>query len=169
MQLIGITILQSHSFVGHSAVGKGPTGKAPRREFRASASAGQRHETEWAEKDLQGGAPAGAYSVQLCIGFEREWRGRWQGYGFSSLCSSTCGIWDVRLGTQQARLRGNRQELAYKIKLVMSTAQRYHDPVISQHRKDLFPLAVSHAAYEPRGLVRSRSSFEATAEDWLPG
>ena len=41
--------------VGHSTAGKGPTGKGPRREFRALTSAGRRHGTEWAEKNLQGG------------------------------------------------------------------------------------------------------------------
>ena len=57
--------------VGHSKAGKGPTGKGPRREFQALTSAGRRHDTGWAEKNLQGGTPAGAHSVQLRSGFER--------------------------------------------------------------------------------------------------
>eukprot|EP00614_Pseudopedinella_elastica_P016635 CAMPEP_0172647840 /NCGR_PEP_ID=MMETSP1068-20121228/240953_1 /TAXON_ID=35684 /ORGANISM="Pseudopedinella elastica, Strain CCMP716" /LENGTH=91 /DNA_ID=CAMNT_0013462129 /DNA_START=430 /DNA_END=705 /DNA_ORIENTATION=- len=55
----------------------------------------------------------------------------------------------VRLGTQQVKHRGNRRGLASGMKLVMSTAQWYHDPKISLHRKILLPLAGSHAAYEP--------------------
>ena len=47
------------------AGGEGTHRKGPRREFRALTSAGQRHDTEWAEKDLQGGAPAGAHCVKL--------------------------------------------------------------------------------------------------------
>ena len=45
----------------------------------------------------------------------------------------------VRLGTQQVKLRGNRRGEALRMNLVMSTAQRYQDPVISQHRK-IIPL-----------------------------
>ena len=63
---------------GHSVTGKGPTGKGPRREFRALTSAGQRHESERAERELQGGYTGGG--AQLCIGFEREWRERRHGY-----------------------------------------------------------------------------------------
>ena len=42
----------------HRAV-KGPTGKGPRREFRVLISAGKRHDTRRAEKDLQGGGHSG--------------------------------------------------------------------------------------------------------------
>ena len=45
--------------LGTQRRGKGPTGKGPRREFRTLTSAGQRHDTEWAEEDLQGGDTVG--------------------------------------------------------------------------------------------------------------
>ena len=52
-------------YFGHPAAGKEPTGKGSGLEFRALASAGQRHETELAERDLQRGNTNGgrwAYS-----------------------------------------------------------------------------------------------------------
>ena len=75
------------NFVGHLSAGKRPTGEGPRREFRALTSAGLRHDTEWAEKNLQGGGTGGAHSVQLRSGFEREWRER----GRATVYSSGCG------------------------------------------------------------------------------
>ena len=53
----------------------------------------------------------------------------------SSLNSITCSIWAVRPGTQHVKLRGNRGGMASRIKLLISTAQSYHGPAISQHRK----------------------------------
>ena len=53
----------------------------------------------------------------------------------SSLSSFTCSIRAVRLGTQQVKLRGNRRGVASRMKLIMSSAQRYHAPAVSQHRK----------------------------------
>ena len=47
------------STAGYSVAGKGPTGKVPRHEFRALTIAGQRHETEPAERDLQRGNTGG--------------------------------------------------------------------------------------------------------------
>ena len=52
-----------------------------------------------------------------------------------SLNSFACSIRAVRLGTRQVKFRGNRLGVASRLKLFMSTAQMYHDPVISQHRK----------------------------------
>ena len=51
---------------GAEKAGKGPTGKGPRREFRALTSAGQRHDTEWAEKDLQGGGHRRGCTANSC-------------------------------------------------------------------------------------------------------
>ena len=45
--------------VGYSSAGKGPTGKGQQREFRTLTSTSQRHDTEWAEKDLQGVSTGG--------------------------------------------------------------------------------------------------------------
>ena len=45
----------------------------------------------------------------------------------------------MRLSTHQVKLRGNRRGLASRMKLAISTAQRYHGPAISQHRK-IIPL-----------------------------
>ena len=42
---------------------------------------------------------------------------------------------DERFGTQQVKLRGNPRGVASMMELVMSTVQRYHEPLISQHRK----------------------------------
>ena len=53
----------------------------------------------------------------------------------SFLNSFTCSIRIVSLGTQQVKLRGNRRGVASRMKLFMSTAQRYHEPATSQHRK----------------------------------
>ena len=36
---------------------------------------------------------------------------------------------------KQVKLRGNRRVVASRMMLVMSTAQKYRKPVISQHRK----------------------------------
>ena len=66
--------------VGHSAAGKGSTGKGPRREFRALASAGQRSDRKRAERERERPTGRGhSGGVQLCSGFEREWRKRRQG------------------------------------------------------------------------------------------
>ena len=53
----------------------------------------------------------------------------------SSLNCFTGSKLAVRFGTQQGKLRGNRRRVASTMRLVMSTAQRYHEPAISQHRK----------------------------------
>ena len=76
-----------------------------------------------------------------------------------------------RLGTQQVKLRSNRRGVALPgwsfscVQLKGITILKLYCIVnpSSSH------LARAHAAYEPWGLVRSRSSFEATAEEWLRG
>ena len=57
----------------HSPAGKGPSGEGPRREFRALTCTGQRHDEEWAEKDLQGGNTGGGvtaspFGCEFCDG-----------------------------------------------------------------------------------------------------
>ena len=73
----------------------------------------------------------------------------------------------------QAKVMAKGREMAAAEKAAAATARaakaRRVTAASLTRRKVHLPLTVSHAAYDPWGLVRTRSSSEATAEEWPRG